>query len=154
MESENVVMGSDCVENQQPKDTCHTKFRDIVRHVLSFNPEIESILLHKEKDMYDGVISFDVSVESMGLDRKMIRQYHEEIFNKRFVNFIAEIIIRENIGMFADKIKEMSSAEYIEALSYQEHETFGMKDNKQKKVFTFGLQMSLLQDILIADFKD
>jgi hypothetical protein len=124
------------------------KYRELFSIVIdSKTPHIQYITeIDKQGD-----ILFNVNLEDIGLTKEVLFKYHKEIFSSSFADFIGELLVRENIYDFANKISKLEFDYYQEALTNKNHVKFGMKMNKGSMVFRF--HMSLLQDILTEDFK-
>lgn len=149
---ENVMVRTEVKQDNMIKDTSKLKFREILCLVLNSNPVVKSIRIVSMDDSFDGIMSFDVPLESIGLDAQLLKKYHNEIFTNRFVNIIAEIILRENINKFAEEMLKINVTSYSEALSMKKHENFGMKVKGGNLSFDF--HVSFLQDIIMSDFRD
>lgn len=98
-----------------------------------------------------GDLLFNINLEDIGLTDDVIAKYNKEIFSNLFVDFIGELIIRDNIDEFVVKINKLDFNHYQQSLSVKHHSRFGMKINKGLMIFKF--HMSLLQGILTEDFK-
>ena len=68
-----------------------------------------------------------------------------------FVDFIAEFIMRENIESFLNELSNIGLYDYSDFLGDRRHDSSGMMIRGNCMIFVF--HMSLLQDILVADFK-
>lgn len=151
MESESLLVGAETKQENVVQNNSRTKFREIVRYVLGYTPIVKDIKLVSVNNSYDGIMSFEVPLESLGMSTEVLKKYHSEIFTNRFVNIIAEVILRENLTLFVDEMIKMDVSEYRDALSTRKHENFGMKVKNSCLVFDF--HVSFLQDVVMSDFR-
>ena len=144
------IANSDC---NQYMTNDRTRLREIVTFVLKCkSPIVEDIcLLEDPEGNFSGHMSFNIRIENLGLNYSLIRKYKKEVFSHVFVDFVAEMILRENLDIFAANVTRIDSDDYKNAVSSFKHEKFGMKMVSDKMRFSFHI--SLLQDILLEDFK-
>jgi len=147
MESESLLVGAETKQENAVQNNSRTKFREIVRYVLGYAPVVKEIKLISSNL---GLISFEVPIESMGLDLSTLKKYNAEIFTNRFANLIGEVILRENLTPFVDEMIKMGVSGYQEALT-RNHQNFGLRVKGASFIFDF--HVSLLQDIVMSDFK-
>lgn len=124
-----------------------TRHRELLSAVINAAPKLQYISSCDES----GDMSFAVNIKEVGLSNDDFYKYHREIFSNFVVDFIGELLIRENLQLFAPHITSMKSDTYLDAVSHCNHKRFGMKIEKGCMVFKFHI--SLLQEILTEDFK-
>lgn len=149
MEVYNEVKEPSISENAKVS-TPKSRFRELMSIVINGDFVIESINL-TQKGETTGYVDFAVSIASMGLNLEHIQKYKGEIFTSLFVDFISELIVRENIDRFMEKLSSVPMQDYQSVLGNRKHDSSGMSIKGNSMVFTFHL--SLLQDILVSGFK-
>lgn len=125
-----------------------TKYRDLFTSIMHSIPVIQDINLFDDS----GDISFSISSKDIGLSLDDFQKYHQEIFSHFVVDFVGELLVRENLSSFVPYLTSMKSDLYIMAVSHSNHQRFGMKFDKGD--LTFRFHISLLQRILTQDFKN
>jgi hypothetical protein len=132
-----------------------SRMRELVDTVINSDFNIESIsILRDEKSedkSYTGYIEFAIDIFSMGLTLETVQRFRKEIFTTMFVDFVSELIIRENIDLFLAKMSSITMTECQTAVGNRRHETTGMAIKANSMVFTFHI--SLLQELLVSGFK-
>jgi len=129
--------------NQQPL----TKFRELLSIVITSTPKIISISDCEE----NGDMSFVIPLKELGLTSDNFSKYKREFFSNYMVDFLGELLIRENLHIFAEHLTGLKTDYYVSAVSRSIHKRFGMKI--EKGLMTFYFHISLVQDILTEDFK-
>ncbi len=132
-----------CCNRQKPL----TKFRELLSIMVKSTPQIISIADCEE----DGDMSFTINLKDLGLTADDFCKYNKEFFSNYIVDMLGELLIRENLQLFANRITGLKSDYYMSAVSRSIHKRFGMK--VEKGVMTFYFHISLAQDILTEDFK-
>lgn len=123
------------------------RYRELLSSIIRSSPVIQSIADCDEQ----GDISFSVNLKDLGLTNDDFYKYHKEIFSNFVVDFIGELLIRENLPLFVVNLTSIKHDSYLSAVSRCNHKRFGMKIEKGNMVFRFHI--SLLQEILTEDFK-
>ena len=100
----------------------------------------------------EGEVTFTVLLKDFGIPYEEFKQLKEEIFSHFFVDIVGEILVRENIELFTQKLTGLDGKQYDGAVNHFEHRRFGMKIKNDIICFTF--HASLIQDILTENFKD
>ena len=123
-----------------------SKFRELICKVLSmpFNAEVVIIKCDEEGDL-----EFEVNMKAIGITTDTLIRYRNEMSTQSIVNFIGELLIRDNIGKFAKLITSLKN-NYASTVNKRNHITFGLKFNKEKLIFQ--CHSSFIQRILIEDF--
>lgn len=124
-----------------------TKFRELLSLIVKSTPQIVSITDCEE----DGDMSFTVKLKDLGLSSDNFSKYNKEFFSHYIVDMIGELLIRENLSLFAKHLTSLKTDYYISAVSRSIHKRFGMKI--ESGLMTFYFHISLAQDILTEDFK-
>jgi len=89
----------------------------------------------------------------IGLTYKDYYSYEDEFFSYFVIDFLGELVIRENLQMFVEKLQEYDINDYMISLQeYGSHKRFGVKTNKGKLIFKF--HASLLKNILTEDLRE
>ena len=126
-----------------------SKYREVLSIVVKNVPKVINI---GDWDK-DGDMTFSVSMTDFGMTYKDYRAYENEVFSYFIVDFLGELIIRENLKIFADKLKSYGLDNYMTSLHESGgHKRFGILTQKGKLIFTF--HVSLLKDILTEDFRE
>lgn len=75
------------------------------------------------------------------------------IMRTRFlVDFIGELLVRDNIGRFASILTGLDPALYQKMICTSRHTDFGMMIDHKFTTMTFQMHMSLVQEILTEEF--
>ncbi len=134
---------------QEYPTTTNSKYREVLNIIIQNPPQ--KIRIGNWDEL--GLLSFTIDMTDVGLTYKDYYAYEDEFFSYFIVDFLGELIIRENIQLFVDKLQECDINNYMVALSeYGTHRTFGCKTHRGK--LTFEFHISLLKDILTADLRD
>jgi len=142
-------MGETSLKDVQEKISVSktSKYRKLLSLLVRAAPSIREI---GEWDD-NGFITFSVRAKDMGLTDTDYSMYINEIFSYFIIDALGELILRENISVFADKLKELDVNDYMTAISEEEHGHIGMESKQGKFIFTFHI--SLLRNILTENFK-
>lgn len=132
-----------CYNRQKPL----VKFRELMALIVKSTPQIISIT---DCDG-DGDMSFIVGLKDFGLTSEDFSKYNKEFFSNYIVDMLGELLIRENLHLFAGHITTLKTDYYMNAVSRSIHKRFGMKI--EKGLMTFYFHISLIQDIFTEDFK-
>jgi len=125
-----------------------TKFRELLSLIIKSSPKIISVTNCSE----DGDMTFTISLKELGLSSDDFSKYHKEFFSNFTVDFLGELLIRENLQKFVTHLTGLKTNYYMNAVSRSIHKRFGMKI--EKGLMTFYFHISLVQDILTEDFKN
>ncbi len=136
-----------CVSESADKNKSFSRFRKILSIIISFNPRIFSIKMNEES----GDINFSVLANELGISIEDHGRYSKEIYSNFFVNFLGELLVRENVSDFVKLINQMDYTVYFYNMEKYIHKNFGMKYGNGNLVFSFHI--SFLQKILTEDFK-
>ena len=124
-----------------------------IRHLLAQlakkQPKIVSISEYDE----GGDMRFVVNLIDLGISIEDYYKYNKEFLSNFMIDFIGELLIRENIELFLPKLANVNLERdaYISAVSKSIHRRFGMR--LEKGIMTFSFHISLIQEILTEDFK-
>lgn len=132
-----------CCNRQKPL----TKFRELLSLIVKTTPQITAISDCEE----DGDMSFTINLKDLGLTSDNFCKYNKEFFSNYIVDMLGELLIRENLQLFANHLTGLKTDYYMSAVSRSIHKRFGMKI--EKGIMTFYFHISLVQDILTEDFK-
>jgi len=124
-----------------------TKFRELLSIIIKSSPQIVSISDCEE----NGDMSFTIHLKDLGLTSDNFGKYNKEFFSNYIVDLLGELLIRENLHLFAEYLTGLKTDYYVSAVSQSIHKRFGMKI--EKGLMTFYFHISLVQDILTEDFK-
>lgn len=128
-----------------------SRMRELMTLVMASDLTVEEISIVQEGNGYSGYVEFSIAIENMGLNSETMRKFKREIFTGMFVDFISELAVRENMDAFLKEMSNIQLVDYTDVIGNRRHETSGMCIKGNNMVFTF--HMSLLQDILVSDFK-
>lgn len=124
-----------------------TKFRELLSIIVKSTPQIVTIADCEE----NGDMSFTIGLRDLGLTADNFTKYNKEFFSNYIVDMLGELLIRENIHLFAEHLTSLKTDYYVSAVNRSIHKRFGMK--VEKGIMTFYFHISLVQDILTEDFK-
>jgi hypothetical protein len=124
-----------------------SKFRNVLFRIIDNKPSISSIEMNED----EGDISFSVAVKDIGLEQIDFYKYHNEIYSNFIVDFLGELLVRENISTFVELISSLENENYFDVMNKCEHKRFGMRF--EKGLFIFSFHISFLQRILTENFK-
>jgi len=142
------VMNGNTIKRSYLRKGCSTsKLRALLNLIVGSSPTILDIGNCDQ----EGEVIFSVSMKEAGITYNTFKEFKLEIFSNFVVDFMGELLIRENIDLFASKLTTIDSEAYADIVNEYEHKRFGMKILQDNLVFSF--HVSLLQDILTEDFK-
>jgi hypothetical protein len=125
-----------------------SKYRDLLSTIIQNIPKIQNIGEWDEK----GDLTFSIIMTDIGLTYQDYHAYETEIFSYFVVDFLGELLIRENLQLFADKLQTYDIHDYINAIEDGNHKRFGVKTEKNLLIFKF--HVSLLKMILTEDLRE
>jgi hypothetical protein len=100
-----------------------------------------------------GDLTFSISMTDIGLQYKDYNFYEDEFFSYFVINFLGELIVRENLQLFVEKLKEYDINDYMTVIEeYGDHKCFGVKTYKGRLIFKF--HVSLLKNILTENLRE
>lgn len=101
-----------------------------------------------------GDLTFRIDMkEDWGLTRSEMKKYENELFSYFMVDFLGELVIRENTSYFIDKMKGYDAGQCISITEkYGSHKRFGVKTYRGQLIFRFHI--SLLKEILTDDLRE
>ena len=120
-------------------------YRDLLEMALIKRIDLVDINL----DLKFGDISFAVTIESLGMSYKDLAKYKSEVYSHFFTNTFGEILVRENLEMFAELLINMEVDRFA-IIGQLEHKHFGLDFHKDRFIFSF--HASLLQSLLTESF--
>lgn len=134
------------------KIEARSRIRELITIVMSSDLTVDEInMLQDDKGSYTGYAEFHISMDNMGLAFENRMKFKKEIFTSMFVDFVSELAIRENMDTFLKEMSSIPLSDYTSVVGNRKHEASGMCIKGNNMVFSFHL--SLLQDILVSDFK-
>jgi hypothetical protein len=100
----------------------------------------------------DGDVLFHINLKDCKLTKE---DYLNPCLSKRFfINFIGEILVRDNISRFATILTGLDPTLYLKMVGGCGHEDFGMYVDKNISIMTFQMHISLAQEILTEEFSN
>ena len=136
-------------EEQSFEATGDYRYRNVLLKILQHPPKNITI---GDWDG-EGDITFSVPMTDIGLSHLDYRIHEDEIFSYFVLDFVGELIIRENLALFVDKLKGYDINDYMIAIEDGVcHERFGAKTANGKLVFMF--HVSLLSHILTDNIRE
>ena len=143
------------IEKESMPVETKSRIRELMTIVMAASLSVEEItVLENDVDggtEYTGFVEFSIATENMGLNSNIMRKYQREIYTSLFVDFIAGLIVRENMDAFLKEMAKISMSDYPDVIGNRKHQIAGMCQKGNYMVFSFHL--SMLQDILVSDFK-
>jgi hypothetical protein len=125
-----------------------SKLRKLILKLISSPPPKIKIV---EPCNREGDIKFEVNMKNMGISFETYIENKNEILFDFTVNFIGELLVRENIEEFTKILTGIDKDDYSDIVNKYEHKKFGVKVFRNKFIFSF--HVSLLQSILFEGFK-
>jgi hypothetical protein len=126
-----------------------SRYREIIEKLISNPPKAISIGGLDEK----GDMTFSICMKELGLAYKDYRNYENEFFSRFIIDFIGELIVRENLNEFVNNMSGYGVEEYTSVVeSYGSHKQFGIKAQKGRLIFKF--HVSFIKHILTEDLKE
>ena len=149
MESEMIEIGKELDGSNSPKLCKSLRLRECLCKIMDSSPSLEIMTTMSD----EGDITFMVNLADMNLKYGTCMQYKEEIFSTYLVNFLGELLVRENINAFAPILISLDNESYGEMVNRYSHKKFGVEISKTKNAMYFTFHISLLQIILTEDVR-
>jgi hypothetical protein len=134
----------------------NSNYKAIVGRIISGDYKLKGIhSVTKEKNgdvIFTGDITFMVENKDFSITSSFFEDHKREFLSPFMINFIGELLVRENIDIFTKEMLSMpeSQKERIKEESMV-HKHFGFKITNYKMIFSF--HVSLLEKILTEDWK-
>jgi hypothetical protein len=126
-----------------------SNYRDVFQ-IISQNPPKDITIGDWDEK---GDIKFAIAMTDLGLKYSDYSKYEDEFFSYFIVDFIGELIVRENLPSFVEKLKEYDIDDYIETVeSHGNHKNFGVKTFKGRLIFEF--HVSFLRKLLTDNLRE
>ena len=125
-----------------------SRYRNVLLKILQNTPK--NVVIGEWNT--DGDITFAIPMVEMGLNYNDYHEYEDEIFSYFILDFIGELIIRENLAAFVEKLKQYDINDYMIAIAEDGHKRFGAKTQNGKLFFKF--HVSLLSEILTENLRE
>jgi len=138
------------IDNSVRSRMCYSnnnRYRNLIS-LITNRPPPKIIIDDIDKD---GDIKFYISMKELGINFEIFSQYKTEIFSDFIVNFLGELIVRENLDEFSKILTSIKNEDYHKFVNRFEHYQFGMEVMRDKFIFTFHI--SLIQNILMEPLK-
>ena len=136
------VKAQENIEQITPPDT---NYRMLFSKFITSAPKI------KLENVNGGDVLFSVSIKDAGLTYQELQKCRVEVYSYLAVNFMGELLVRENINTFAYALTRVNKEKYSDIVNGFEHKKFGLKIMKNRLYFSFHI--SLIQSILNEDFR-
>jgi len=121
-----------------------------IQHLIGLfansTPQIEILA----KCTKEGDVRFAVPIKSMGITYDTLIKYHTEFCGNFIINFIGEMLVRDNLELFSKGIFDLKS-DYLATVNRWEHRKFGLRLDKDRFIIDFHI--NYLQSILTEDLK-
>lgn len=138
-------------KEQLYKASQNGRHRDLLLKILRSKPKNITIGEWDEK----GDLKFAIPMSEFGLEYKDYQKYSGEISSHFVVDFVGELIIRENLDLFVEKLKHYDINDYMIALGSEDericHKRFGAETKNGKFIFEF--HVSFLSQLLTENFR-
>jgi hypothetical protein len=126
-----------------------SRYREIIEKFISNPPKTLSIGGLDEK----GDMTFSICMKDIGLAYKDYRNYENEFFSRFIIDFIGELIVRENLNEFVNNMNGYGVEEYTSVVeAYGSHKQFGITAQKGQLIFKF--HVSFIKHILTEDLRE
>jgi len=121
-----------------------SNYRELLSKFIVTCPDI------KVEAHLGGDVFFSVSIKDIGLTCQDVQKYKADIYSYPAANFMGELLVRENINVFAKILTKIDGDTYTNIVNGYEHKQFGLKVLRNR--FHFCFHISLVQSILNEDF--
>ena len=147
------IRSVDCIRSikTEVKNKCIEESPISSNYRMLFSKFIDSHPKIKIENVVDGDIRFSVSMSDLDLTYQEIKDYRTQLYSYLAVNFMGELLVRENIDEFALILTSIDKDKYAFIVNGFEHKKFGLRIIKGR--FHFSFHISLVQSILNEDFK-
>ena len=136
-------------KEQQFETVSTSRYRELLS-IITQNPP-KDIVIGDWDDKGD--LTFSISMTDIGLEYKDYNLYEDEFFSYFVIDFIGELIIRENLQLFVNKLKEYDINDYMLVVEqYGDHKRFGVKTHKGRLIFKF--HVSFLKNLLTENLRE
>jgi len=125
--------------------TPDTNYRILFSKFIASTPKI------KLESVNGGDVLFSISIKDVELTYQELQRCRIEVYSYLAVNFMGELLVRENIDIFAEALTKVDKDRYSDIVNGFEHKKFGLKIMKNRLYFSFHI--SLVQSILNEDFR-
>lgn len=126
-----------------------SNYRKVIDKIISNPPNKIDIGDWDDK----GDLTFSVSMKEIGLDYSDYHKFENEIFSYFIIDFMGELLVRENIELFVEKLKEYDVEDYINSIRvYGSHKRFGVKTQKGTLIFKF--HVSFIKNVISEDLRE
>jgi len=138
------------VENGEGCDTMtKSRYRELLS-ILIANPP-KSIVIGGLDDKGD--MQFSISMKDLGMSYNDYKFYENELFSNFIIDFLGELIVRENLNKFFLKMNGYGFEEYSSVIErYGIHKRFGIRATKSRLVFKFHI--SFIKNILNESMRE
>ena len=126
----------------------NNRYRNVLLKILQSPPK--NVIIGEWDE--NGDITFAIPMVEMGLNYNDYHEYEDEIFSYFILDFLGELIIRENLLSFVEKLKLFDINDYMMAIGEEGHKRFGAKTQNGKLIFKF--HVSLLSEILTENLRE
>jgi hypothetical protein len=126
-----------------------SRYREIMKKLMLNPPKTILIGDLDEK----GDMTFSICMKQLGLDYKDYKNYTNEFFSRFIIDFIGELLVRENLNEFVNNMNGFGIDEYTSVVkTYGSHKQFGIKAQKGRLIFKFNV--SFIKNILTEDLRE
>ena len=136
---------NNAIEHIEPKKKTG-RIQYLISLFANSTPKIEILA----KCTREGDVRFAVPIKSMGVTYDTLIKYHNEFCGNFIINFIGEMLVRDNLDIFSKCIFDLKD-DYIATVNRWEHRKFGLRLEKDKFIINFHI--NYLQSILTEDLK-
>ena len=144
-------IGNTQMEKKQKADRASkgSRYREVLTAVVNNPPE--TILLGGWDEKGD--LTFSIAMTDIGLEYKDYGDYEDVFFTYFVVDFVGELLVRENIDLFVEKLKNVNVKAYEKSVEdFGIHKRFGLRTDRGRLVFKF--HMSFLSNILTDNLRE
>jgi len=134
---------------QQHIASQNSRYRELLSIIVQNPPNDLTIGDWDDK----GDIRFSVAMTELGLKYSDYQKYDDEFFSYFVIDFLGELIVRENLSLFVDKLQEYDINDYMMVVDANGgHKRFGVKTFKGKLIFEF--HVSFLKNLLTENLRE
>jgi hypothetical protein len=130
------------------------KHKDMLGKISKSSLKISKISWQKSKEnKLNGFIEITINLSDLGFDKMdSYIKFNKELFSNFMIDFMGELIIRNNMNKFVKDFLNQNKEEYSSLVSLEKHLHFGVRLEPEDKI-VYIFHCSLLQNLLTEEFK-
>jgi len=122
-----------------------SKYRKLLQKVIDNPPK--NIFIEDVSE--EGNLRFSVNLNEIGLTNIEYKEFDNEVFSYFIVDFLGELMIRDNLHLFVKKLEDIDLSTIDEK---RNHVRFGIVTKNGKLIFKFHI--TLLKSIITENLRE